>query len=70
MAHVNNPGAAAVERSAERACTHGFSYNVPCRDCEIVWHQEGLENARRAVARHEAALQRLATARELGRGGE
>lgn len=52
--------------AAERAnhhlthCSHGYSYQVLCHQCEAIWHLEQLQHAERAVARHKAALDRLA----------
>ena len=44
-------------------CSHGVRlYGSPapeCRECEIVWHREGLKHARQSVEFHERKLAEL-----------
>lgn len=46
-----------MSRAPER-CSHGLSTakGVYCAQCEIIWHEEGLRQAQKAVQRHTRKL--------------
>ena len=52
----------ALERVRDH-CSHGVPlYGSPapeCRECEIVWHREGLKHARQSVEFHKRELAKL-----------
>lgn len=55
-----------------KACQHGVAMiaSAYCPACEIIWHEECLKRAVRAVKRHTRKLEIARSALVNGEGGE
>jgi hypothetical protein len=40
-------------------CAHSRSYNERCIECELVWANEGVEWAKKDIAKYRERIQRL-----------